>query len=978
MRNYCIKLNILHAMYISQMKRKTHSVIHFKLKQLFVFKYVLLLASFVLISNNSESQNDSNRDLYSKFYNPPTEARPFVRWWWNGNKVKLEELDRQLESLKKVGFGGVEINPIAMPPAFEESEESLVWMSDEWIDMVVHAAKKAKDLGMITDIIAGTGWPFGGEFLKDEETCQRMVTDNILYNSNTTIEVDEAYLIKLYKEKYSKTRDQKSISERTIYKLANLALVPINCNDEKGIIKLTNQIDNNKKLTYKIDKPGSFYLSYTLVQQNFRDVTLGAPGGAGPVMDHYKKEMTLAYLNRLKKISERSGIPLNQLIRAIFCDSIEVSGANWSDGFQTLFFNTYGYKLDTWMPFIFYSAHGNYANANYSKEFSPDFKEKLKRVRYDYNKLLVEVFLENFTKTYKEFCEANGVLCRYQAYGTPFLMGMLDGYMIPDIPESNNWIYSAEMKDSLWQWNQSHGYMTWNMYASAGAHLTGKKITSGETMTNTQGVFKMTLEEMKQHDDMNFITGINHSILHGYNYSPKEAPFPGWIRYGAYFSEQNTWWKHLNHWVDYNARLSSIFQNSQADKSIAIMGPTADLWGDKGLAREPFHMEPEYLYKLWEPISQLGYSCEYINQNVLSNVTINDGTISYGNMTYKLLILASLQSIHPKVASVIKLFVESGGKVIVIDELPKKSLHYKDFNTNDELVSDMMENLVANHTKSFINVDQPKSLEELISWTKHFLEKTGVKPDVVISNPTKKVYQIHQYTDEEDVYFFTNVHRFETTSFKAEFPVNGKYPYLWNPETGERTPYYFSSNSNELDVTLNPLESLLIVFEDEKPSEEVVMSHQPIKASKIINTTWQVLGNRIDGKTFSWEMDELLDFSQSKDTTQNTFGGEIIYKTTINNTENFTHLDLGDVNEGVTELYINGEKAGKRWYGKAIYPVGVFLKQGENAIEIHYTTVLANYCKSIDNPLTNRWTNQYKDKVPTGLQGPVTLLSYKN
>ncbi len=66
--------------------------------------------------------------------------------------------------------------------------------------------------------------------------------------------------------------------------------------------------------------------------------------------------MTLAYLNRLKKISERTGIPLNQLIRAIFCDSIEVSGANWTDDFQTIFFKTYGYKLDNWMPFVFYAA----------------------------------------------------------------------------------------------------------------------------------------------------------------------------------------------------------------------------------------------------------------------------------------------------------------------------------------------------------------------------------------------------------------------------------------------------------------------------------------------------------------------------------------------------------------------------------------------------------------------------------------------
>ncbi|WP_158293195.1 hypothetical protein KFZ70_12250 [Tamlana fucoidanivorans] len=345
-------------------------------------------------------------------------------------------------------------------------------------------------------------------------------------------------------------------------------------------------------------------------------------------------------------------------------------------------------------------------------------------MRFDYNKLLVETFLDNFTRTYKTFCEDNGILCRYQAYGTPFLMGMLDGYMIPDIPESNNWIYSAEMKDSTWQWSQSHGYMTWNLYASAGAHLSGKKITSCETMTNVRGVFKTTLEDIKQHDDMNFITGINHSVLHGYNYSPKDAPFPGWIRYGSYFSEQNTWWKHLSSWVDYNARLSYVFQNSQADKSIAILGPTSDLWGDKGLKRGPFHTEPEYLYRMWEPISQLGYSCDYINQNVLANAKVKDGVLIYGDMNFKLLVLANLESVDIKLAKTLKDFVASGGKVVVIDGLPDKSLGYGDYQANDAVISRIMTDIQSNYTSSIISVNSPNSIEKLFSWTEEVLKKS--------------------------------------------------------------------------------------------------------------------------------------------------------------------------------------------------------------------------------------------------------------
>ncbi|WP_147676480.1 glycosyl hydrolase [Algibacter pacificus] len=932
------------------------------------------IITLLCISCTPNQKTTRTQELYLGFQNPPAEARPFVRWWWNGNKVNADELDRELELLKDVGFGGVEINPIAMPKhAPDNGDKALVWMSDEWIEMLVHACKKTKDLNMIADLIVGTGWPFGGEFLDKDETCQRMLNHSLFYTEGATINVDEQMLIsRLYEEQ--NMRNPKS----THHTLSYLQLVPEQCSGVNENIDLLDQLKQKGKLSYKIDNPGSYRLCYGVLEQNFKKVYLGAPGGAGPVMDHYKKDVTIAYLSRLKKIAEKTGIPLSELLRALFCDSIEISGANWTDDMSQLFFDTYGYSIDQWLPFIFYGHRKGYLEEQHEEHFKSEFKDQLKRVRYDYNNLLVKTFLQNFTQTFQDFCTEENLLCRYQAYGTPFLMGMLDGYMIPDIPESNNWIYSAEMKDDEWQWKQGHGYMTWNMYAAAGGHLAGRKIISCESMTNTKGVFRTTLEEIKQHDDMNFITGINHTILHGFNYSPLNVEFPGWIRYGAFFSERNTWWQHLHHWVDYNARLSYVFQNSKPQKSIAVIGPTADIWGDEGLIRSSFHNKPEYLYKLWEPISQLGYSCEYINQGILEKAKLENGTIAYGEMQYKLLVLASMTSISPEAAKAVKKYVENGGKVIVIDQLPSKSLGYSNYKENDQLVNATLNEAVSKYPKSFIQTAAPKSIQQLREWTNAFLKKSGLDPDVHISEPSSKVYQIHQTTKDKDIYFFTNIHRFESTSFDAEFSVKGKYPYVWNPETGEREPFYYASKTNELTINLAPLQSLLLVFEDEKPDD----LHKPIVTTiayaDTLNGVWKMEGKHINGKTLNWEMEKLIDFSQSTDQSQKSFAGVITYTTTMTNADNFTHIDLGDVNEGITELYINGNKIGKRWYGKAIYPIADFLKNGENEIEVRYTTVLANYCKSLNIPQTNVWTKHYKDYAPTGLQGPVQLLRYAN
>jgi len=141
---------------------------------------LIAIYAFEAHTSDPSTLDGKTSNLYGGFRNPPPEAKPFVRWWWNDNAVEVNELDRELELLKNVGFGGVEINPIAANRNSKPSnEDGLVWMSDEWIDMLVHACKKSKDLGMITDMIVGTGWPFGGEFLAHNETCQRITTHTL-------------------------------------------------------------------------------------------------------------------------------------------------------------------------------------------------------------------------------------------------------------------------------------------------------------------------------------------------------------------------------------------------------------------------------------------------------------------------------------------------------------------------------------------------------------------------------------------------------------------------------------------------------------------------------------------------------------------------------------------------------------------------------------------------------------------------------
>lgn len=116
-------------------------------------------------------------ELYKLFRDPQSIYRPFVRWWWNGDKVEADELKRELHILKDAGIGGVEINPVKFPgnDTDDLGKKSLPWLSDEWIDMLRVAFDEAKSLDMTCDLIVGSGWPFGAEFLTGDERADVVV-----------------------------------------------------------------------------------------------------------------------------------------------------------------------------------------------------------------------------------------------------------------------------------------------------------------------------------------------------------------------------------------------------------------------------------------------------------------------------------------------------------------------------------------------------------------------------------------------------------------------------------------------------------------------------------------------------------------------------------------------------------------------------------------------------------------------------------
>lgn len=905
----------------------------------------------------------STEKLYESFKNPENKYRPFVRWWWNGNRLTKNELLRELDILKAAGIGGVEINPIKFPEQTDDlGIKSLEWLSDEWIEMLQIALKGAKERGIICDMIVGSGWPFGGEFLTREEQTQMIALGTRNMRGGEQYEISRAELLKSVDPQIHSPYQDK------LKELVSVKLVPAFLQNKDEAQDINLQEDQE---IISIDVPRGDYVLYYLVKlTGYMAVINGAPGANGPVLNHYNKSAVKKYLNRMsKKLSNRIG-PLGNHFRAFFTDSIELEGANWADDFFEEFKERNGYDLAPYFPFILFKVGhmGNPVNEAYGANFSLEFQEIVDRVRYDFETTRADLFKERFIFTFHEWCHNNGVKSRMQAYGRE--CHPLESSMFIDIPECETWLGSRPGEIfSNEDYRLGRAYTMINKFVSSGARFAGKRLISCEEITNVTNVFTTSLEQIKIAGDQSNLSGVTHSILHGFNYSPLEASFPGWVRYGTFFNERNTWWPFFQKWTDYKARLSAVFQNADLVSDVAIMHPIADLWMIHGPQRDPFPalVFPEYQHQVWEAIHQNGDGADYISEDVIQNAESESGMLTYGNRSYKVLLLLEVETMLPDTAAAILKFSKSGGKVIFVGKEPKNSPQLINAANNDNAVTMA---LPITNFKNIGLVPAPKG--EFIKWYGQIQKQFDIKPYVTIYNPDVFVSQLYYKVGDLDIFFFTNYNINRNYDLQVSFKVTGKIPWLWNPESGERFIYTTKNTSQPFIINFGPSESKLIVFDRKGKGEKYIPIELSRDAEQLTSKAWKVNLDHTNGSNKSIILKKLIDFKEREDVKN--FAGVIVYNNTfqLEDPKEITYLDLGKVH-GISEVEVNSKKAGSRWYGKHVYDISNAVKKGGNEIKIKVTTTLGNYMKSLkENEVAQKWVkNQPLNSM--GMLGPVKI-----
>ena len=700
------------------------------------------------------------------------------------------------------------------------------------------------------------------------------------------------------------------------------------------------------------------------------------------------------YLDHMTDAIEKRIGPLSGRIRALFIDSMELEGNNWTSDFAKVFKERRGYDLLPWLPFTMFEVGrlGDVKSFEYGSKKSAKFEEEVNRVRFDFELTKAELLNERFYGTMSDWSKEKGLKTRAQAYGRGFFP--LESSFNVDFPEGESWTTNwlkhkigEEMGDE--DYRRGRGYTMINKYVSSAAHLSGKRVVSAEEMTNTYKVFTTSLEFLKVGSDMSAISGITHSVWHGFNYSPLEAKFPGWIQYGTFHNERNTWWPYVKNLNDYRARIASQLQNADMYTDIAILPANYDMWTTMGVQTEPFpvKLNVPYTSLIWEAIHKTGGGADYVSEIILDNATVKNGKLCYGPKEYGTLFIVEVTSTTPQTLAKLEEFVKQGGRVFCVGKYPEKSLGYNNYETRDREIAEGVERLKS-YKDNFVLLEKPED-GKYLEWYERVLDKYSMPHYITISNPDRFLLQDRYVTDDKsDIFIVMNAHMSEARETDITFPksiTSGKHAWIYDPSSGNRFPLKLDK-SGKAHFRFGPSETYLIVFnKDGRSAGKVPVLHNPVapvivseaKDLAEANGPWNLtLHQPHPDSTWTASLDTLQDFKDMADTTFKNFMGTVVYKTTITlDGKNLPkYINLGKVAD-ICEIKINGRDAGMMWFGERIYDISPYVKAGENTIEVKVTTLMGNYIQTLkDNRAAQRFVlRRNQPYVSAGLIGPVKL-----
>ncbi|HTR40825.1 MAG TPA: glycosyl hydrolase [Pseudomonadales bacterium] len=910
-----------------------------------------------LLATLSLSAADDIGRLQQSFDQPPDDARIMVRWWWFGPAATKPEIEREMTVMKEGGIGGFEATT-CYPLALNGTLPGLTnygLLSPEHLDALGFAAAKAKELGLRMDLTLGSGWPYGGPQITRSNAADAIHESEPVNVSPGQKSVEMAPV-----------HSRKGEGENQI--IAALLGPMKNASAEASYLPL--EVHGNTALLPD-DLHGATQVTfYTLAHPNLVNVKRAAVGGEGYIVDHYSPTAVDTFIKDIAEPEVKACGPNPPY--SIFCDSLEVSGEDWTPDFLAEFKKRRGYDLTPLLPALF-----------------NDFGPRTPDIRQDWARTVTEVFDDYFMKGFTKFAHENNSRFRIQAYGTP--PAALFSYADCDLPEGELGGGNNEKDWSATRW------------ASSASHLLGQPVTSSETFTWLHSpVFRATPLDMKAEADLHFLCGINQIICHGWPYTAPGAPYPGWSFYAAgVFDEKNPWWIVMPDVTKYLQRVSYILRQGEPANDVALYMPDSDAWASLG---PDFSLTAALKSRVSDPtraILNAGYDLDYFDDQLLATRgKVSGDTLKFGGVRYRAVVLPGVERIPLATMKTLEKFAHDGGIVIASQRLPDLAPGYKTPASDTKDVQDIVQRLFKDPNAPGIFVKDDNQIGVALA--------KRLQPDVVFSSAADQIGEVHRHTDDGEVYFIANTDN-QPHNVSAAFRVTGLQAEIWNPMDGSVRPAPVmgkSSDATTVQLVLPPYGSTIVVFTKRSQVVPIFLPLASIPPPVDLNTGWTVQFGTNDAPV---AMDTLASWTTLKDEVN--FSGVATYEKTVTVAPEMLQtglslaLDFGqgkptqdeghgvraDLDAPVREaaiVYVNGQRASSLWCPPYSIDVTGKLHAGENQIRVEVANLAINYMASIRFPnydyrgLTREYGNRFQPQnldeiqpLPSGLLGPVRLVA---
>lgn len=562
------------------------------------------------------------------FQNPGSEYRGTPFWAWNC-QLEKDELLRQLEVMKKMGFGGAHMHV--------RTGMATPYLSDEHMDLISACVDKCRDEKMLAWLYDEDRWPSGaagGIVTKEEKYRARYLLFTPIPYSNS------GYHKEIY---YSGAQAERSEKGKL------LACYDILL-DESGALKSANRIDpgqeavGTKWFAY-LETPNEspWYNNQTYVN------TLDPAAMARFIEVTYER-----YL-------ETVGPDFGGVVPAIFTDEPQFTHKQslsfaedkkdvilpWSDDLADTFQAAYGEDLMESLPQLFW-----------------DLPEgQVSTIRYHYHDHICERFTQAFADQCGTWCDAHNL--------------MLTGHMMEEPTLRSQTAALGEAMRS-YRGFQLPGI---DMLCNSFEFTTAKQAQSASRQFGRDGVLSelygvtgwdFDFRGHKLQGDWQAALGVTVRVPHLSWVSMKgeaKRDYPASINY------QSPWWEDYSYVENHFARVATALVRGKAISRVGVIHPVESYWLHFGPNEQTssvrVQMEDNFR-NLTDWLLNGSIDFDFISESLLPELCPEASSpLQVGEIAYDVILVPGCETLRSTTLDRLEAFAKNGGQLIFLGDAPK-------------------------------------------------------------------------------------------------------------------------------------------------------------------------------------------------------------------------------------------------------------------------------------------------------------------